>query len=118
MRANKEFWLVLDELIVRNEPVIDRSKGGAHPRYPQMVYPLDYGYLSGTRAQDGGGIDLFCGGGPKRDLVGLLVTVDLLKQDSEIKLLLGCSREEMARAQAFLSDSAYMQALLIERDPA
>ncbi|MDR3085665.1 MAG: inorganic pyrophosphatase [Christensenellaceae bacterium] len=118
MRANPEFWLALDRLIEQNKPVIDRPKGSAHPRYPGMIYPLDYGYLRGTSAQDGGGIDCFLGSQAEAALAGILVTVDLLKRESEIKLLLGCTCEEMALAQAFLSDSCQMKALLVERNPA
>ena len=52
------FWQAFDRLILESEIVIDRPKGSAHPRYPDFIYPLDYGYLKGTTAMDGSGIDV------------------------------------------------------------
>ena len=42
---NPEFWELLDKLVENSEIVIDRPKGTAHPRYPDFVYKVDYGYL-------------------------------------------------------------------------
>jgi predicted acetyltransferase len=51
--ANDDFWQALDKLVSDSEIVIDRPKGSAHPRYPEFIYPLEYGYLKGTTAMDG-----------------------------------------------------------------
>lgn len=58
------FWAALDELVATSTVRIDRPKGTAHPRYPSFIYPLDYGYLEGTQAADGGGIDVWVGSLP------------------------------------------------------
>lgn len=42
-RYDEDFWQALDELIRTSEIVIDRPRGSAHPRYPEMIYPVDYG---------------------------------------------------------------------------
>lgn len=97
---NERFWHAVDELVASSEITIDRPKGTAHPKWPQIIYPLDYGYLNNTSAMDGGGIDLWVGSLPERRVTGLIVTVDLHKRDSEMKILLGCTPEE---AQAALS---------------
>jgi inorganic pyrophosphatase len=34
----------IDELVASASVVIDRPKDSAHPRYSDMIYPLDYGY--------------------------------------------------------------------------
>ena len=39
------FWELLDSLVKDSEIVIDRPKGTAHPRYPDSIYKVDYGYL-------------------------------------------------------------------------
>ncbi len=49
------------QLIVTNSLVIDRPKGSSHPRYPHVIYPLDYGYLENTTSSDGDGIDVWLG---------------------------------------------------------
>ena len=33
--------------------VIDRPMGSAHPNFPDLIYPLNYGYVPGTLALDG-----------------------------------------------------------------
>ena len=32
---------------------VDRPLGSAHPDYPEMIYPLNYGYIEGIMAPDG-----------------------------------------------------------------
>jgi hypothetical protein len=36
-------WRLIDERGI----VIDRPCGAAHPRYPDMIYPCDYGHIPG-----------------------------------------------------------------------
>ena len=63
-----EFWHALDELMEKSEIVIDRPKGSAHPRYPEFIYEVDYGYLKGTSSMDGGGIDVWVGTAARKKL--------------------------------------------------
>jgi inorganic pyrophosphatase len=92
---NNEFWTYLERLIESSEIVIDRPMGSLHPRNPDIVYPLDYGYLAGTSSADGDGIDLWIGSQTEKTLEAALVVVNLRKRDSEIKLLLACTPEEI-----------------------
>ena len=113
--ADDAFWAALDQLMVSSRLVIDRPKGTAHPRYPDMIYPLDYGYLADTTAMDGGGIDVWAGSDPARGLDAVMVTVDLVKRDSEIKLLIGCTEEEKQLVWHQHNDSESMKGMLIRR---
>ena len=88
------FWRALDTLVETSALSIDRPKGSAHPRYPNFLYPLDYGFLAGTTSGDGAGIDVWVGSLPEQRVTALLCTVDLGKRDAEIKLLLGCTPQE------------------------
>ena len=112
---NTGFWQALDKLLAESEIVIDRARGSAHPRFQELVYPLDYGYLKGTSSPDGEGIDLWLGSGEKR-ICGAICTVDLVKKDSEIKLLIGCSEEETGKALAVHNSSPLMKGILIPRE--
>ena len=38
---------------------VDRPMGSRHPRYPDLYYPINYGYISGTVAADGEEIDAY-----------------------------------------------------------
>ena len=110
-----EFWLALDALAAQSEIVIDRPKGSAHPRYPQMIYPLDYGYLADTGSMDGDGIDVWLGSDDARKIDAIVCTVDLVKRDSEIKLLIGCTEAEKQIVLAQHNDSEFMKGILIRR---
>ena len=79
---------MLDSLVMDSEIVIDRPKGTVHPKYPDFVYEVDYGYLKDTSSMDGAGIDVWVGSGEKR-VDAVMCTVDCLKRDSEIKILIG-----------------------------
>ena len=110
--TNTDFWKTLDKLVVESKIIIDRPKGSCHPKYPDCIYPVDYGYLEGTSSMDGGGIDVWKGtSGDYIDAV--ICTVDLLKRDSEIKILIGCNEEEK---QLAIPNNEYMKGILIRRE--
>ncbi len=112
-----KFWTRLDALVAASEIVIDRPRGSAHPRYPDFIYPLDYGHLAGTRGGDGDGIDLWRGSLPDGAVTGAIVTVDLHKRDAEIKILIGCTPAEAAIALD-AHNGGDQAGLLVERPPA
>ena len=85
-----------------------------HPKYPNFIYQVDYGYLKGTSSMDGSGIDVWVGSGEKR-IVAIMCTVDLMKKDSEIKILIGCTEEEMMKVYQTHNETQYMKGILIRR---
>jgi len=109
------FWSALDSLIYESELIIDRPKGSHHPRFPEIIYPVDYGYLKNTASMDGGGIDVWSGSDPTRKIDAVICTVDLKKKDSEIKILIGCTSEEQKLVYDFHNRNKFMKGLLIER---
>lgn len=94
-KFDKEFWKMLDDIFNECEIVIDRPKGSHHPKYNEYVYPLDYGFLKGTISSDGSGIDVWVGTDKVKKTVGIISSVDLIKKDSEIKILYGCTEDEI-----------------------
>lgn len=111
-----EFWRAIDSLIKDSVVVIDRPKGSHHPRFPQIVYPVDYGYLENTTSPDENGIDVWQGTSSSRVIDAIICTVDLLKKDSEIKCLIGCTPEEKEIIYLFHNESEYMKGILIKRE--
>ena len=101
MTPDSSFWIEIAQLARINPIVIDRPRGSVHPRYPEAVYPLDYGYLENTTAGDGGGIDVWLGSLEIKTLTGILCTFDTLKRDVEIKILLGCTNDDLQLIQKF-----------------
>ncbi len=110
-----QFWEAAEKLVATSEIKIDRPKGSTHPTFPSIVYPLSYGYLEGTGAVDGAGVDVWVGDEPGKRVVGILTTVDLFKRDSEIKLLLGCTEEDIQLALN-ASNTGSQSAMLIRRN--
>ncbi|HMN12082.1 MAG TPA: hypothetical protein PKD55_07140 [Bellilinea sp.] len=96
-----KFWEALDELTSSCELIIDRPKGSAHPRYPELIFPLDYGYLRDTASMDGSGIDIWRGTSVKQSVCGIVVIVDMNKRDSEIKILYACTPTEIETVHQF-----------------
>ena len=112
--ASSRFWSHLDELVETSELVFDRPRGSPHPRYPDIIYPLDYGYLTGTSGGDGDELDLWRGSLREPHLNAVMCTVDLGKRDAELKLLLGCSSEDRALICDFYRTHGF-GAWLVER---
>ncbi len=114
-KMDDAFWQALETLVSTSRVVIDRPKGTAHPRYPHEIYPLDYGYLEGTTSMDGGGIDVWSGSAADGAIDAIVCTVDLVKHDSEIKLLIGCTEEEKRMVWEWHNNSPNMKGILIRR---
>lgn len=110
MNLDESFWQTMSHLTITNNIILDRPKGTSHPRYLDLIYPLDYGYLEGTTAGDGDGIDVWFGSLENKTLTGILCTFDKLKRDAEIKLLIACTAEEVQIIQGF---NEHMQTLFI-----
>ncbi|MGE4422413.1 MAG: inorganic pyrophosphatase [Pseudodesulfovibrio sp.] len=109
------FWRAIERIVNDSELVIDRPAGSHHPKYHHVVYPLDYGYLADTSSMDGGGIDVWRGRSGSLEPVAIACTVDLLKKDSEIKILLGCTPQEVETVLRFHNSSKYMKAVAVVR---
>lgn len=111
---NDDFWKALDELVNNSEIVIDRPKGSAHPKYPNFIYQVDYGYLKDTSSMDGAGIDVWIGSGEKK-IDAIMCIIDLVKKDSEIKILIGCTDDEKAIVYQMHNETPFMKGILIRR---
>ena len=112
--SNSKFWSSLEKIVDNSRIVIDRPKGTAHPRYPDFIYPVDYGYLEGTTSMDDGGIDIWKGSG-KNGFDAILCIVDNVKNDAEIKILLNCTqkdKDKILQAQ----NTGGLSAILINRN--
>ena len=115
MKYDKDFWKAVDVLVSSGEIMIDRPKGSVHPRFPNIKYEVDYGYIENTSSMDGGGIDVWRGSLPSDEVNAIICTVDLMKKNSEIKLLIGCTEEEIDTVYEFHNDNEFMKGILIHR---
>ncbi|MBQ7830074.1 MAG: inorganic pyrophosphatase [Clostridia bacterium] len=112
---NESFWQAIDTLVSSGKIIIDRPKGSTHPRFPDVKYDIDYGYIENTSSMDGGGIDVWRGSLQSNTVGAIICIVDLVKKDSEIKLLVGCTEEEMNTVYEFHNKTEFMKGILIKR---
>jgi inorganic pyrophosphatase len=115
MKSRHEFWEYLEQLVINNKIFIDRPKGTRHPQFPDLIYPLDYGYLEKTRSSDRDGIDVWVGSQENTQIEAVLCTVDLHRNDIEVKILLGCDQEDIDTILK-VSNSKTMRAILVTKN--
>jgi inorganic pyrophosphatase len=117
-QSNPRFWSDLESLVTSSQITIDRLKDTPHPRFPELIYPFDYGFLNGTSGGDGEGIDVWLGTLEAKTVTGILATVDVYKRDSETKILLGCRQLEMQQIRDWYNNVAEVQCILLVRGEA
>jgi inorganic pyrophosphatase len=69
--------------------VVDRPLGSAHPREPDIVYAVNYGYVPGMLAPDGHPLDAYILGAdrPLTECAGEVIAVVRRRDDVEDKLV-------------------------------
>ena len=68
--------------------IIDRPMGSRHPEHG-FIYPVNYGYVPGTLAEDGEEIDAYVLGEfePLDSYEGIVIGIILRRDDNETKLV-------------------------------
>jgi inorganic pyrophosphatase len=68
---------------------VDRPLGSRHPEFPNLRYPINYGYVPGTLAGDGEPIDAYILGvaKPVTELRGVVIALVVRTDDDEDKLV-------------------------------
>ena len=80
-----------------------------------LIYPVDYGYLSDTLSQDELGIAIYKGKGLAYSVEAILVAADILKKDIEVKLLVGCNQEEVDFILRFVNQTEFQKTIIVRR---
>lgn len=70
--------------------IIDRPLGSRHPKYPDTVYPVNYGYIEGTIAPDGEEQDAYVLGvnTALKEFTGKVIATIHRNDDTEDKLVI------------------------------
>lgn len=68
---------------------VDRALGSVHPKYNDLIYPINYGYIKGIMANDGEYQDAYIVGvsEPVSTFTGVVIAVIRRKNDVEDKLV-------------------------------
>lgn len=66
---------------------VDRPLGSTHPNYPDMIYPINYGYVDGVFAADGEEQDVYVFGAdePIETYTGKVIAIYHRINDNEDK---------------------------------
>ena len=66
---------------------VDRPLGSAHPEWPEMIYPVNYGYIAGIMAPDGEEQDAYILGVPEpvQQFTGRIIAIVRRADDVEEK---------------------------------
>ncbi len=67
--------------------IVDRPAGSRHPRHPDILYPINYGYVEGVFAGDGAEQDVYILGTtePLETFSGKVIAIYHRKNDVEDK---------------------------------
>ncbi|MCM1260773.1 MAG: hypothetical protein NC182_06545 [Prevotella sp.] len=86
---------VLDYLGKKVFVKVDRPLGSVHPKYSDLIYKLNYGYLPNTCASDGEEQDAYIVGAdkPVQEYTGIVKAIIIRKNDIENKLVV-CSKDK------------------------
>jgi inorganic pyrophosphatase len=115
LENNAFFWQKLDSIYFASSIVITQPQGSMHSTFANLVYPVDYGYLNDTLSQDLLGIAIYKGKGSAYSVEAILVAADILKKDIEVKLLVGCSQEEVDKILRFVNQTEYQKTIIVRR---
>lgn len=89
---------------------VDRPLGTAHPRHPDMRYPINYGYVDGVFAGDGAEQDVYIFGTdePLAHFEGKVIAVYHRFDDVEDKWIVSLTGEDIAD-ETILRDIAFQE---------
>lgn len=97
------FFVALAALAAGTKVTVDRPRGSTHPRFADVSYPVDYGFLENTMSADQEGIDVFVGT-QGSGITAAAFIVDGEKREVECKIPIGCSAEEIDLVKEFLTN--------------
>ena len=112
---NGYFWQKLDTLYLSSDLILDKPKGTVHKRFSNLIYPVNYGYFRENIGGDEEHIRVFRGSLNSSTVEALVVCVDILKKDIEVKLLVGCTDEEELSIMEFLNQTDFQKSVILRR---
>ncbi|MGB4984897.1 MAG: Inorganic pyrophosphatase [Erysipelotrichaceae bacterium] len=115
IQNNAYFWQKLTTLLMSSDLVITNKQGSTHSQYPNLIYPTDYGYICDTNVDSGPVVKAFKGTNSSYSVKDVIVSVDILKRDIDVKLLLGCTDEEIENVLLFLNQTDFQKTILVSK---
>ena len=112
---NALFWQKIESLFFSSEIVIDRPKNSTEPKFSDLLYPVDCGYIKEGTGESKNRLEVFVGSKKSKSIEYIIVAVDILKKEIDIKLIWGCSEEEIKEILFFLNSSDFQKTILVKK---
>lgn len=80
---------------------VDRELGSHHPEYPDLLYPVNYGYIRGIQAPDGEEQDAYLLGvyQPVKEFTGEVIAIIHREDDVEEKWVVAPAGKRFSREE-------------------
>ena len=112
---NAYFWQKVDNLYLSSGFKQTRKKGDVHPVFKNLIYPTDYGHVKDTKSISGEGVSVYAGTLSRSKITALVIAADILARELDVKVLVGCTDEEVEAVLRFLNQTDYQKTVLIRR---
>ena len=103
---------------------VDRPLGSSHPDYPDMIYPVNYGFIEGVIAPDGEEQDAYILGvdSPVKTFTGKIIAIVHRSDDVEEKWVVcpegqSFRKEDIARLIHFQEKYFHSEILMSDQQP-
>ncbi len=112
---NAFFWQKVDSLYLSGSRRLIKKKGEQHDTYKNLVYPLDYARIEDMKSVSGHGVAVYLGSDNRNKVSGLIVAADILEKELDVKVLAGCTDEEIEDVLRYLNQTEFQKTILIKR---
>ncbi len=112
---NAFFWQKVETLLLSGNLKMEKKKGDVHSTFGNLIYPTDYGHLVDAKGAGEYGVSVYVGTGNHMEISALVVAVDILTKELDVKMLVGCNDDEIEDVLRFLNQTDYQKTVLIRK---
>lgn len=112
---NAYFWQKIDTFFLSGQLKVLHKKGETHPKFSNMIYPVDFGRLTDISGTNPDGVSVYLGSNERNTVTCLIVAADILEKSLDVKILARCTEEEEIEVLHFLNQTDYQKTVLIRR---
>ncbi len=112
---NAFFWQKVDTLYLSGTRKVFKKKGEVHDTFKNLVYPLDYARIEDMKSVSGHGVAVYLGSENRNKVSALVVAADILEKELDVKVLAGCTEEEIEEVLRYLNQTDFQKTVLIKR---
>lgn len=110
---NAYFWQKVDAAYMSGNYEVAYKKGTKHPRYPELIFPCDYGHVK-TENDSESSLKVFRGSKTGK-IDAVVVCANVLEKDLSTIVLVGTTNEEKEEILKFLNNNDFQKTIIINR---